>query len=204
MHHRGSPSPPCEPSANSYLGRTPKRVWQILPVRCAKRIVRCAATATNMHGTPSRGSAAPLAHATTSGDYVPLNFPQNGADLDRRLCEMLYIHKSSGKPPFRHLLVYTTHPSPPPPSMMLHIAVTAPVNPPSASPVLTHAQCWAGLQEKCRRPQDFIAPVTACEVLEERPDGMTRRITHKNWMGMPSGQATQTIDFSGNLKVRAH
>lgn len=37
-----------------------------------------------------------------------------------------------------------------------NIAYTAPINPPSASPVLTYAQIWQGLELKIRAGQDFV------------------------------------------------
>lgn len=37
-----------------------------------------------------------------------------------------------------------------------NIAYTAPINPPSASPVLTYAQIWRGLELKIRAGQDFV------------------------------------------------
>lgn len=62
----------------------------------------------------------------------------------------------------------------------IHIAYTAPINPPSLSP-LTASQVWAGLQRKVRLAQDFVPTITACEVLEEKDDGKTvvRRIRFK-------------------------
>ncbi|KIW50944.1 hypothetical protein PV05_09720 [Exophiala xenobiotica] len=37
-----------------------------------------------------------------------------------------------------------------------NIAFTAPINPPGASPVLTYAQIWQGLEKKIRAGQDFV------------------------------------------------
>jgi len=37
-----------------------------------------------------------------------------------------------------------------------HVAYTAPINPPSATPTLSLAQIWSGLQRKIRAGQDFV------------------------------------------------
>ncbi len=49
----------------------------------------------------------------------------------------------------------------------LHIAHTAPINPPGSSPTITASQAWAGLQRKARRPQDFVPVVDTCEIHAE-------------------------------------
>lgn len=52
---------------------------------------------------------------------------------------------------------------------MPSFACTVPVNPPGASPVLTAAQVWRGLEEKARRPERFVESIEACTV--ERDEG---------------------------------
>ncbi|KAH6614443.1 hypothetical protein B0J18DRAFT_413612 [Chaetomium sp. MPI-SDFR-AT-0129] len=49
----------------------------------------------------------------------------------------------------------------------INLAYTAPINPPGASPVLTPAQVWTGLQYKVRRAEKFVPVITHCEVLSE-------------------------------------
>jgi hypothetical protein len=86
--------------------------------------------------------------------------------------------------------------------MKIHAAFTAPVNPPGAAPLLSHAQMWKGHEYKAEYPQPFV-PVSACEVLERRADGLTRRITFKEGApGPPGSKATEDIIFFGNVKVQ--
>lgn len=86
--------------------------------------------------------------------------------------------------------------------MKFNIAYTFPINPPSASPVLSHAQVWAGLVKKCRKPQDFVTAISDCEVLEEDDNGLKRVVTFKSGMGPPAGKSTEIITFHGQTTVR--
>ncbi|KAL1304833.1 hypothetical protein AAFC00_003760 [Neodothiora populina] len=52
----------------------------------------------------------------------------------------------------------------------LYLAYTAPINPPSATPVLTLAQCWSGLQLKIRDAPVFVGAIASCDVLEDSDD----------------------------------
>ncbi|KAF2086099.1 DUF1857-domain-containing protein [Saccharata proteae CBS 121410] len=63
----------------------------------------------------------------------------------------------------------------------LNLAFTAPVNPPGASPVLTTAQLWAGLQRKIRFAHEFVPVIGACDVLSEEEGGrvVTREVAFK-------------------------
>ncbi|KAF2847992.1 DUF1857-domain-containing protein [Plenodomus tracheiphilus IPT5] len=49
----------------------------------------------------------------------------------------------------------------------IHLSHTSPINPPSASPILTQPQVWAGLQRKIRFAQEFVPVIETCEVLSE-------------------------------------
>ncbi|GAA5841958.1 hypothetical protein JCM9279_003169 [Rhodotorula babjevae] len=53
-------------------------------------------------------------------------------------------------------------------------AATRPVNPPGASPALSADQLWAGLGIKARDPTRFVPAITACRVVEETEDKVTR------------------------------
>jgi hypothetical protein len=89
------------------------------------------------------------------------------------------------------------------PTMHVSAAFTAPVNTPGASPVLSHAQLWRGHEIKAEAPQPFV-PVSECEVLERRANGLTRRVTFKAGGPAPPGtQATEDIEYFGNMRVRA-
>ncbi|KAK3191243.1 hypothetical protein K4F52_002833 [Lecanicillium sp. MT-2017a] len=59
---------------------------------------------------------------------------------------------------------------------ILHFEATAPVNPPDASPVLTQAQLWAGLQRKVRHANEFVPPITSCTVEKEEGNVVHRRV----------------------------
>ncbi|USP76743.1 hypothetical protein yc1106_04017 [Curvularia clavata] len=66
----------------------------------------------------------------------------------------------------------------------LHLSHTARINPPNASPVLTRAQVWAGLQRKIRFAQEFVPVIESCTVLEESSEGVvTRDVVFKKGMG---------------------
>ncbi|TNY20782.1 DUF1857-domain-containing protein [Rhodotorula diobovata] len=57
---------------------------------------------------------------------------------------------------------------------MVSFAATRQVNPPGASPLLTADQLWRGLGIKARNPRDFVPAITACRVVEEDEDKITR------------------------------
>lgn len=61
--------------------------------------------------------------------------------------------------------------------VVINCAYTEQINPSGASPVLTRDQIWKGLQRKIRRAQDFVPIISACEVLEDKGDEVTRVAT---------------------------
>jgi hypothetical protein len=81
-----------------------------------------------------------------------------------------------------------------------HLAYTAPINPPSASPVLTVPQVWAGLQRKIRFAQEFVSAITDCEVLSEENGVVTRVVKFKPGMGA-SPSAKEVVTTFGNAWV---
>jgi len=106
-----------------------------------------------------------------------------------------------------------------------NIAYTAPINPPSASPVLTYAQIWQGLELKIRAGQDFVGgaivstdviststpehgnPVTVREVVFREGDRRVQEkcIAYKPMkveFHQPNGSKVQNVisqDAEGNL-----
>lgn len=56
---------------------------------------------------------------------------------------------------------------------------TLPFNPPGAEPVLDKSQIWEALLLKCRKPQDFLFPMSGSEVLEETETLIRRSVTFK-------------------------
>ena len=86
--------------------------------------------------------------------------------------------------------------------MKFQYAYTAPINPPSAAPTLTRAQVWEGLKLKARDPARFIPGVAACEVTEERADGITRVIQFQP--GGPPGKITEVVQYVDGVRVRTN
>ena len=56
----------------------------------------------------------------------------------------------------------------------IYVAYTQQINPAGATPVLTRAQIWAGLERKVRRAQDFVPVITECKLLEDKGDVVIR------------------------------
>lgn len=48
------------------------------------------------------------------------------------------------------------------------------INPPGATPILTAAQVWAGLDIKARTPQTFVPTITACELVKDEGNKVRR------------------------------
>lgn len=59
--------------------------------------------------------------------------------------------------------------------VVLYLAATAPINPPSETP-LTPAQVWAGLQHKVRHADQFVPPITSCIVTKEEGNVVNRTV----------------------------
>ncbi|CAD6571160.1 MAG: hypothetical protein ASARMPREDX12_006485 [Alectoria sarmentosa] len=85
--------------------------------------------------------------------------------------------------------------------VVLYQSQTYPINPPNASPVLTLSEVWEVMQVKCRKPQIFVAPMSACEVLEETDSFMKRSVTFKEGMGPPGGKVIEDLDIRAPWKV---
>lgn len=49
----------------------------------------------------------------------------------------------------------------------INFAASRPVNPPGATPRLSEAQVWKGLEIKARKPQDFIVAAESCTILSD-------------------------------------
>ena len=62
---------------------------------------------------------------------------------------------------------------------------TLPFNPPGAEPLLNTAQIWEALLLKCRKPQDFLSPMSGSEVLEETDTLIKRNVTFKQVFTLP-------------------
>lgn len=82
----------------------------------------------------------------------------------------------------------------------LHLAHTSPINPPSATPVLTQTQVWAGLQRKIRYAQEFVPVIASCDVLEDKDGVVTREVVFKPGVG-PKERAREVVTGFGNAWV---
>ena len=87
--------------------------------------------------------------------------------------------------------------------VVLYQSQTCPVNPSNSSPVLTLAELWEVMQIKSRKPQLFVVPIIACEVLEETDRFMKRKATFKEGMGPPGGTIIEDVDIRAPWKVRS-
>lgn len=85
--------------------------------------------------------------------------------------------------------------------VVLQQSQTVPINPSGSATILTLAQVWEVMQLKCRKPELFVAPMSACEVLEETPTFMKRLVTFKEGMGPPGGKATEDLQIRAPWKV---
>jgi hypothetical protein len=74
----------------------------------------------------------------------------------------------------------------------IHLAHTSLINPSGASPVLTRAQVWAGLQRKIRFAQEFVPVIESCTVLEDKDGVVTRDVVFKEGMG-PKRKAREVV-----------
>lgn len=53
----------------------------------------------------------------------------------------------------------------------VHLAWTSPINPTGATPILTRAQIWKGLERKVRHAEEFVGgAISSTEVIEETED----------------------------------
>jgi hypothetical protein len=81
-------------------------------------------------------------------------------------------------------------------------AFTSPVNPPGATPILSHAQVWKAFLLKAEHPQRFVPAITDCEVVERRDSGLTRRVTFASGMGPGmEGPQLEDVEFIGDMRV---
>lgn len=90
---------------------------------------------------------------------------------------------------------------PAPTMVVVKVSRTAAINPPGVSPVLTVDQLWQGMVIKAREPQEFVALMEGCEVLEERENGLTRLVIFKEGWGPPSGKAEEEVSFHKPMRV---
>ena len=83
--------------------------------------------------------------------------------------------------------------------MILHLAHTTPINPPSAS-ALTRAQIWAGLQRKIRHAEEFVPVISSCTVLSDADGVVVRDVRFKLGQGAKEA-ARETVRTCGTSWV---
>lgn len=72
------------------------------------------------------------------------------------------------------------------------MAFTAPINPSGASPVLTRAQIWKGLERKVRHAEEFVgAAIKSTDVLDVSKDDKGREVVTR-----------EVVFAEGNRKVK--
>ncbi|KAJ6529157.1 DUF1857-domain-containing protein [Mycena vulgaris] len=64
--------------------------------------------------------------------------------------------------------------------MAYAFAVTRPVNPPGAEPVITEEQLWKGLEYKARNPAAFVPMISSCKVTIDDGKKLVREVTFAN------------------------
>ncbi|KAK3989050.1 hypothetical protein QBC44DRAFT_94988 [Cladorrhinum sp. PSN332] len=72
----------------------------------------------------------------------------------------------------------------------INLGYTAPINPPSAEPVLTLPQIWAGLQRKVRHAEQFVPLIKSCAVESETQSEAGNTVI------------TRVVDFGNNLGLQ--
>ncbi|OQN97550.1 hypothetical protein B0A48_16704 [Cryoendolithus antarcticus] len=75
----------------------------------------------------------------------------------------------------------------------VHCAYTEPINPSSATPILTQTQIWNGLQRKIRKAQDFVPIITATDIVSDEGDEVVR-IAHFSDRG-DGKKEVKEVDF---------
>ena len=74
----------------------------------------------------------------------------------------------------------------------LHTAYTAPINPGNASPVLTSAQVWLGLQRKIRHAEEFVPVIESCKVISDENGVVNREVVFKEG-AVPMTRAKEVV-----------
>lgn len=84
--------------------------------------------------------------------------------------------------------------------VLITASTTSPVNPPGATPVLTHDDLWTALVAKARHPEEFVAVIEKSRIIHEDANGLTRGVKFKGDMGN-GGEMEEVIKYVGNMKV---
>jgi hypothetical protein len=83
----------------------------------------------------------------------------------------------------------------------INLAYTQAINPAGATPVLTRAQVWAGLERKVRHAHEFVPVFEGCEVIEEHENVVVRETKLKPMEGRPGKTQRETCKLFKPAKV---
>lgn len=86
----------------------------------------------------------------------------------------------------------------------INVAYTQPINPPGATPVLTRAQVWAGMDRKARHADEFVPVFEDCTVIEEHDNVLVRETKLKPMEGRPGKTQRETCKLYKPVKVLLH
>jgi Domain of unknown function (DUF1857) len=83
----------------------------------------------------------------------------------------------------------------------INVACTQAINPAGATPILTRAQLWAGIERKVRRAHDFVPVFKDCKVIDERDNVIVRETQLKPMEGRPGKTQRETCKLYKPVKV---
>jgi hypothetical protein len=77
----------------------------------------------------------------------------------------------------------------------INVAYTQATNPAGATPVISRAQLWAGMEMKVRKAHEFVPVFSDCKVLEEHDNVIVQETTLK------TNRGTTGKDSEGDLET---
>lgn len=81
--------------------------------------------------------------------------------------------------------------------VQINISTTTLVNPPSATPKLSHSDLWKALVSKARQPEEFVAVIDKCRIVSESPSGLRRAVLFKG----QEKEVEEDVRFVEDMKV---
>ncbi|RJE21788.1 hypothetical protein PHISCL_05879 [Aspergillus sclerotialis] len=84
--------------------------------------------------------------------------------------------------------------------VQINISTTTPVNPPSATPKLSHSDLWKALVSKARQPEEFVAVIDKCRIVSENPSGLRRAVLFKG----EENEVEEDVRFVKDMKIDFH
>lgn len=89
------------------------------------------------------------------------------------------------------------------PTPAVYISYTGLINPPSATPVLTRAQVWSGLEIKVTAAQDFVGAIISTDVVSTSEDQHGRKVTQREVVFKEGNRrvSERVVEFAKNKVV---